>query len=196
MQRGETMGVNVTFQDNSGLYKNAAKEAIERALEAVGQQAVSHAKRNLIESGAVDTGRLREQRDTHRIWDSDVLTAETDGAYSDIKLLCWYRGGDILQKALIAMSGGVDSAVAAKLMQERGFECVGCTMVLWGGDDAESKCCSRNDVEDARYVARMLGIPHYVFNLREDFSGKSLIPSLPNIWRGGRRIPASAATGR
>lgn len=60
------MGVNVTFQDNSGLYKNAAKEAIERALEAVGTQAESHAKRNLTESGAVDTGRLRNSV-THEV---------------------------------------------------------------------------------------------------------------------------------
>lgn len=78
-------------------------------------------------------------------------------------------------KALIAMSGGVDSSVAAKLMQENGYTCIGCTMRLYDGEDAGLKdrgCCSLDDVEDARSVARGLKIPYYVFNFRDEFREK------------------------
>ena len=56
------------------------------------------------------------------------------------------------RKALVGMSGGVDSSVAALLMLRNGFECIGATMRLWSGAD-ESTCCSLEDVEDARAVA-------------------------------------------
>ena len=76
-------------------------------------------------------------------------------------------------KALIAMSGGVDSAVAACLMQQQGCECVGCTMRLYRNEDAgvspENSCCSLDDVADAKEVARRLGIPHYTFNFSDTF---------------------------
>lgn len=75
-------------------------------------------------------------------------------------------------KALIAMSGGVDSSVAALLTQRAGYECVGVTMRLYDNDmiGSDSKtCCSLDDVEDARSVARRLGIPFHVFNFKEDF---------------------------
>ena len=78
--------------------------------------------------------------------------------------------------ALIAMSGGVDSSVAALLMKNDGYTCTGVTMKLFdgGGKDGqqESKCCSLDDVEDARAVARRLGMQHYVFNFSEDFEEK------------------------
>ena len=80
------------------------------------------------------------------------------------------------KKALIAMSGGVDSSVAAFLMQQQGYECTGVTMRLFGNDilglDQESSCCSLDDVEDARSVARRLGMPFYVFNFTDDFEEK------------------------
>ena len=76
-------------------------------------------------------------------------------------------------KALIAMSGGVDSTVAALRMQQDGWDCVGCTMKLYQNEDAgvsrEHSCCSLDDVEDARAVAYRIGIPHYVFNFSDDF---------------------------
>lgn len=76
-------------------------------------------------------------------------------------------------RAMIAMSGGVDSSVAAWLMLEAGYECMGVTMRLYNNqkfdDNRESKCCSLEDVEDARSVAYRLGIPYYVFNFTEDF---------------------------
>lgn len=79
-------------------------------------------------------------------------------------------------KALIAMSGGVDSAVAALRMRQAGWDCVGCTMKLYQNEDAgisrEHSCCSLDDVEDARAVAYRLGIPHHVFNFSDDFREK------------------------
>ena len=80
------------------------------------------------------------------------------------------------KKALIAMSGGVDSSVAAFLTQQAGFQCTGATMRLFDnsilGQDRESTCCSLDDVEDARSVARRLGFPFYVFNFKDDFEEK------------------------
>ncbi len=79
-------------------------------------------------------------------------------------------------KALIAMSGGVDSAVAALRMRQEGWDCVGCTMKLYQNEDAgisrERTCCSLDDVEDARAVAYRMGIPHHVFNFSDDFREK------------------------
>lgn len=81
-----------------------------------------------------------------------------------------------MSKALIAMSGGVDSSLAAKLMIERGFECIGCTMKLYHNEDIGIEqtrtCCSLDDVEDARSVSYKLGMPYYVFNFTEDFREK------------------------
>lgn len=71
-------------------------------------------------------------------------------------------------KVLVAMSGGVDSSVAAALMIEAGHEVVGATMKLWGGE-SDTGCCSVADVDDARRVAHQLGVAHHVFNFTEDF---------------------------
>lgn len=80
------------------------------------------------------------------------------------------------KRALIAMSGGVDSSVAAYLMQQAGFQCTGATMRLYDNEDIgalrESTCCSLEDVEDARSVAYRLGMPYYVFNFTGDFRQK------------------------
>lgn len=76
-------------------------------------------------------------------------------------------------KALIAMSGGVDSSVAAKLMLDAGYECVGCMMKLYQNEDAgvpqSRSCCTQDDAEDARSVAYRLHMPFYVFNFTQDF---------------------------
>ena len=77
------------------------------------------------------------------------------------------------EKALIAMSGGVDSSVAAYFMKQAGYDCIGVTMKLFHNEDAgvsrAKSCCSLDDVEDARSVAHRLGIPYYVFNFTADF---------------------------
>ena len=78
-----------------------------------------------------------------------------------------------MKKALIAMSGGVDSSLAAKLMKDAGYECIGCTMKLYDNEDIGLSrghtCCNLDDVEDARSVAHKLVIPYYVFNFKETF---------------------------
>ncbi len=79
------------------------------------------------------------------------------------------------RKAMIAMSGGVDSSVAAYLMAEAGYECSGATMRMFDNDilaGEESTCCSLDDVEDARSVARKLAMPFHVINAKADFDEK------------------------
>ncbi len=77
------------------------------------------------------------------------------------------------ERVLVGMSGGVDSSVAALLLQRAGFDVEGATMRLFDTDvlpqEMQSACCSINDVEDARGVAQRLGVAHHVFWLREDF---------------------------
>lgn len=77
------------------------------------------------------------------------------------------------RRVLVAMSGGVDSSVAAKLLRERGDVCVGCTMKLYHNEDIGLSrghtCCSLDDVEDARSVAYRLHMPYYVFNFTANF---------------------------
>ena len=78
-------------------------------------------------------------------------------------------------QVMAAMSGGVDSSVAAALLAQAGHEVVGVTMKLWGGP-ADTGCCSVSDVMDARRVADVLGIDHHVFNFGEDFSARVVEP--------------------
>ena len=96
-------------------------------------------------------------------------------------------------KALIGMSGGVDSSVAALLMLEAGFECIGATMRLYGGQaspaEGSKTCCSLDDVEDARSVAHRLGIKHYVFNFTEEFQQQVMDQFVAVYQAGGTPNP-------
>lgn len=78
-------------------------------------------------------------------------------------------------RVLVAMSGGVDSSVAAAMLRDDGHEVVGVTMRLWGGP-SDSGCCSVSDVDDARRVAQQLGIEHLVFNFSDDFDARVVEP--------------------
>lgn len=85
-----------------------------------------------------------------------------------------------MKKALVAMSGGVDSSVAALLTQQAGYDACGCTMVLHdfsaSAERAEKTCCAQSDVEDARSVARRLAMPFWAFNFKDEFYEKVVLP--------------------
>jgi tRNA-uridine 2-sulfurtransferase len=78
-------------------------------------------------------------------------------------------------RVLVAMSGGVDSSVAAARLVDAGHEVAGATLKLWGGD-SDRGCCSVSDVDDARRVAQQLDIDHLVFNFGDDFSARVVQP--------------------
>lgn len=94
-----------------------------------------------------------------------------------------------MKKALIAMSGGVDSSVAAYLMKKQGFDCTGTMMKLFENDSffdnsRDKSCCSLEDAEDARSVADSLGIPFYVFNFSDEFETQ-VIERFINAYQNG-----------
>ncbi|MFQ9514838.1 MAG: tRNA 2-thiouridine(34) synthase MnmA [Eubacterium sp.] len=93
-----------------------------------------------------------------------------------------------MKKALIAMSGGVDSSVAAIFMKEQGYSPIGVTMKLYDNEDIniskEKTCCSLSDIEDARSVAYKLGFPYYVFNFKSEFKEK-VIDKFVNCYKCG-----------
>jgi len=83
------------------------------------------------------------------------------------------------ERVLVAMSGGVDSSVAALRLLEQGFDVVGVTLHLWDypeDGNAKSRCCAPEDVHDARRVADVLGFPHYAFDRRELFAAEVVNP--------------------
>ncbi len=98
-----------------------------------------------------------------------------------------------MKKALIAMSGGVDSSVAALFAKQMGYACIGVTMKLYDNEDigmsAEKTCCSLDDIEDARAVANRLGMKYYVFNFKDDFKKKVIDKFITTYEMGGTPNP-------
>ncbi len=109
-------------------------------------------------------------------------------------------------KIAVAMSGGVDSSAAAALLRDEGHELVGFTMQLWNqrrninvdenGDPLPSRCCSLDDVYDARRVAQNLGFPFYVLNLEDDFERSVVEPFVQSYLSGETPIPCVACNSR
>jgi tRNA-specific 2-thiouridylase len=109
-------------------------------------------------------------------------------------------------KIAVAMSGGVDSSAAAAILKEQGHELVGFTMQLWdqrrginvdeNGDELPSRCCSLDDVYDARRVAEELGFPFYVLNLERDFERDVVQPFVTSYLNGETPIPCVSCNSR
>jgi tRNA (5-methylaminomethyl-2-thiouridylate)-methyltransferase len=91
------------------------------------------------------------------------------------------------ERVLVAMSGGVDSSVAAALLVEQGYDVVGATMKLFchGDDLPDRPCCSLDSVNDARRVCQQIGVPHYVLNLESAF-GHDVVDDFVNEYANGR----------
>ncbi len=92
------------------------------------------------------------------------------------------------ERVLVGMSGGVDSSVAAALLVDAGYDVVGVTMKLWGGE-SDSGCCSVSDVDDARWVAQQLDIEHHVFNFGDEFNEHVVAPFVDTHRTGGTPNP-------
>lgn len=109
-------------------------------------------------------------------------------------------------KIAVAMSGGVDSSAAAAILKEQGHDLVGFTMQLWNqrrgisvdenGEPLPSRCCSLDDVYDARRVAEELGFPFYVLNLEKEFERGVVQPFVNSYLNGETPIPCVACNSR
>src|SRR5215467_237007 len=109
-------------------------------------------------------------------------------------------------KIAVAMSGGVDSSAAAAMLKAQGHELVGFTMQLWNqrrgisvdenGEPLPSRCCSLDDVYDARRVAEELGFPFYVLNLEREFERDVVKPFVDSYLHGETPIPCVACNSR
>jgi tRNA-uridine 2-sulfurtransferase len=103
-----------------------------------------------------------------------------------------------MERIVVGMSGGVDSSVAAALLVEQGYDVVGVTLRVWPWREADDpvkrfgSCCSVESVEDARQVARALGIPHYLLNSEAEFTRAVIDPFVAAYAAGATPVPCVA----
>jgi tRNA-uridine 2-sulfurtransferase len=102
------------------------------------------------------------------------------------------------ERVVVGMSGGVDSSVAAALLIEAGHDVLGVTMRVWGRQESEEpvsrfgSCCGSEAVDDARHVARALGIPYYLVNMAAEFDRAVIGPFAESYRRGRTPVPCVA----
>jgi tRNA-uridine 2-sulfurtransferase len=117
---------------------------------------------------------------------------EANGAFDDMKQK---------ETIAVAMSGGVDSSTVAAMLRDQGYNLVGLTMQLWNQrrlagregmpEQVQGRCCSVDDVYDARYVAESLGIPYYVVNHQDRFERDVVRPFVSEYLHGRTPVPCS-----
>ena len=140
-------------------------------------------------------GTVRPFRELAPMWDR-LEGGCYEGAYASLSLMANRN-----QRVVVAMSGGVDSSVAALLLHRAGYEVVGVTMRLWSQPDESAyshskRCCSVEDVEDARRVCQTIGIPHYVQNFEREFREHVIDYFVKEYDRGRTPHPCLACNDR
>ena len=125
----------------------------------------------------------------------DVASTDIEEASAEQGLAGSPRG-DARERVLVAMSGGVDSAVAALRLLDAGYDVVGCTLHLWdyeeSGDRAHGRCCAPEDQYDARQTADAFGFPYYAFDRRELFAKEVVEPFVAAYLAGDTPSPCTA----
>ena len=168
----------------------AATAAVAEAVE--GESVVAAARIGIGEVDAMLGGLMPAKRHAAQLAADALHRALAAAAASDTRL-----ADPTPDRVLVAMSGGVDSAVAALLERERGAEVLGVTLKLWADPetDGAKACCSPEAVLGARAVAHSIGVPHLTLDLEEEFRGRVVASFLDGYAAGATPNPCIVCNG-